>query len=347
MNLDHCDHCGQPVFFENTRCVACGHALAFFPDRAEVCSLGETADGLWRHSETGDTAPKFRLCANYRDFNVCNWVVSASDLNPLCLSCRLTRVIPDLAKSGAKEAWRRLETAKRRLVYSLLALRLPLQSKGEDEDRDLAFEFRADPEPGDVGGAPVLTGHDHGGIVINIAEANDAEREKRRLALGEPYRTLLGHFRHEIGHYYWDRLIAESSLLAPFRERFGDESVDYAESLKRYYAEGPVANGARDTSARMRRVLLGKTGPKRGLIYLHMIDLLETAREFGLTLGGVRRRTLAKRSGRRSKTLVIRAISRHRMDSYLSDGYPFILSDPVIDKLRFIHEAIGPPVAAT
>ena len=166
MKLDYCNHCGLPVFFENTRCVSCDHALAFFPDRMEVCSLDEAADGLWRRADTDAGSPSYRLCANYRDHNVCNWVVPANDPNPQCVSCRLTRVIPDLAKAGAQEAWCRLETAKRRLVYSLLSLKLPLLSKLEDPGGGLAFEFRADPDADDKESAPVLTGHDHGVIVI-------------------------------------------------------------------------------------------------------------------------------------------------------------------------------------
>jgi hypothetical protein len=147
-----------------------------------------------------------------RGNNVCNWAVPAEDEHPLCSSCRLTRVIPDLSDVVNKEAWYQLAVAKRRLVYSLMSLRL--LNRDADPEGGLAFEFLADaPEAG----KPVLTGHANGVITINIAEANDAEREKRRLALGEPYRTLLGHFRHEVGHYYWDRLIAGSDRLSVTR----------------------------------------------------------------------------------------------------------------------------------
>jgi hypothetical protein len=149
-----------------------------------------------------------RLCANYARENVCNWAVAADAPDSLCTSCRLTRVIPDLGRPGNREAWYRLEVAKRRLVYSLVALGCPLASKRDDPARGLAFEFLADPPPG---GAPVLTGHRGGVITLGLAEADDAVRERRRLELGEPYRTLLGHFRHEIGHYYWDRLISGSA----------------------------------------------------------------------------------------------------------------------------------------
>ena len=122
-------------------------------------------------------------------------------------------MIPDLSQPGYKEAWYRLEVAKRRLVYTLLNLGLPLDHKISDPEQGLAYEFLADMP----GATPVLTGHDHGVITLNIAEADDAEREKRRVQLHEPYRTLLGHFRHEVGHYYWERLIAPSDRLETFR----------------------------------------------------------------------------------------------------------------------------------
>jgi len=213
MKVFHCDHCPNLVFFENTQCLSCGHALAFLPDVSDMGSLEPMDGGLWV-SAAKLGRRKYRLCQNYQGENVCNWAVPAGDEHPLCSSCRLTRVIPDLSNVANKEAWYRLEVAKRRLVYSLMALQLPLLSRGDDPERGLAFEFLADTPDAEK---LVLTGHANGVITINIAEANDAKREKRRLALGEPYRTLLGHFRHEVGHYYWDRLIAGSDRLSVTR----------------------------------------------------------------------------------------------------------------------------------
>src|SRR5262249_18263373 len=147
---------------------------------------------LWRRSNAPPEETVYRLCSNYQKHDLCNWVVAADDPNPLCRSCRLTRVIPDLDKPGAVDAWQRLEVAKRRLIYSLLELQLPVQSKVENAE-GLAFEFLADAEPADGEPVRVMTGHNAGVIVIAVAEADDIEREKRRTALGEPYRTLLGH----------------------------------------------------------------------------------------------------------------------------------------------------------
>ncbi len=170
--------------------------------------------------------PAYRLCENYFKENVCNWAVPADDSNPYCLSCRLTGVIPDLGVPGHRESWCKLETAKRRLIYTLLSLGLPLAGKAEAPQKALTFQFLADAP----GAPPALTGHKDGVITVNIAEADDSVREKRRHQMHEGYRTLLGHFRHEVGHYYWDRLIRDEEGVEGFRRLFGDERQDYGEA---------------------------------------------------------------------------------------------------------------------
>src|SRR5262249_16709064 len=87
----------------------------------------------------------------------------------------------------------------------------------------------------DAAEGPIVTGHSAGLIILNLAEADDVERESRRVAFREPYRTLLGHFRHEVGHFYWDLLVAETKLKAPFRLIFGDESRNYQDELRAYH----------------------------------------------------------------------------------------------------------------
>ncbi|MBV8078553.1 MAG: putative zinc-binding metallopeptidase, partial [Planctomycetaceae bacterium] len=218
MKIFHCGHCDQLVFFENTTCVNCGHVLAYLPDQENLGTLEPDGEDRWRSLSTADGIEEraYRLCKNDRDEDVCNWAVPVDDSNPYCLSCRLTRIIPDLSRPGDRAAWARLEASKRRLIYSLLRLDLPLANKMEDPLGGLAFEFLADPDPGTPGAVPVLTGHDGGVITINVAEADDAERERRRHQMHEPYRTILGHFRHEIGHYYWDRLIKDSEWIDAF-----------------------------------------------------------------------------------------------------------------------------------
>ena len=76
-------------------------------------------------------------------------------------------------------------------------------SKFKDAEKGLAFDFLAGSGGTFQEGPQVITGHAQGLITIDIAEADDAERECHRQDMAEPYRTLLGHFRHEIGHHYW------------------------------------------------------------------------------------------------------------------------------------------------
>ncbi len=341
MKIFHCDNCDRLVFFENTRCVNCGHVLAFLPDLAEVRSL---------EPDAGEQ--RYRLCQNYREAQVCNWAVLADDPHPLCLSCRLTRVIPDLSVPGHQEAWYRLEVAKRRVVYSLLNLGLPVVNRLDDPARGLAFEFRADPAPGE---APVMTGHANGVITISVAEADDAERERRRRALGEPYRTLLGHVRHEIGHYYWDRLIANSDRLEAFRAQFGNEQEDYAEALSRHYVEGPPADWQHRFVTAYASAHAWEDWAETWAHYLHMTDALETAAACGLSIRPRRQGepalTTAPTSAGTATGSFDRLIESWFPLTYvlnnlnrglgMPDGYPFVLSPPAIEKLRFVHDTIA------
>src|SRR5258708_20571352 len=193
MKLFECQNCGQPLYFENTRCESCGLSLGYLPERQTVTAL--RLDGPdWR--ALASPRGRYRYCANGAH-GACNWLIAADDPVRYCAACRHNRTIPDLAQSDNLAHWRLVEVAKHRLVYTLLRLRLPLRTRAEDPD-GLAFDFLADGSATPPGAAPVMTGHANGVITINLAEADDAERERRRGQMGEPYRTLLGHFRHEI-----------------------------------------------------------------------------------------------------------------------------------------------------
>lgn len=343
MKLFHCSNCEQLVYFENTQCVNCGSMLAYLPDTMEMGALVPAADGNWTEAKT--SAP-YRQCANYSQENVCNWALPAADPETYCLSCRLNRVIPDLTVPGQREAWARVELAKRRLVYTLLSLGLPVVPKTVDAEAGLAFEFLAD-DP--ATGSAVLTGHDEGVIVLNVAEADDAEREKRRLALGEPYRTLVGHFRHEIGHYYWDRLIKDRPRLAAFRELFGDESVSYEEALKIHYAQGAPAGWQEQFISSYATMHPWEDWAETWAHYLHMADTLDTASACGLSLRPQRADEPALEAADGHPTFdamiadwfpLTHVLNNLNRGLGLSDGYPFVLSAPAIEKLRFVHDTI-------
>ncbi|WP_020472208.1 zinc-binding metallopeptidase family protein [Zavarzinella formosa] len=355
MKTDHCDHCGQVVFFENVQCVKCGHLLAFLPDEMQIGSLEEAEDGLWRKPDAKNNKARYRLCANYTEHQVCNWAVDSDDSNPLCISCRLTQVIPNLNEPGKKEAWYKLETAKRRLIYTLLALKLPITGRLEEPETGLSFEFLSDPEPGTPDAEPVLTGHDNGKIVINIAEADDSEREKRRHAMHEPYRTLLGHFRHEIGHYYWDQLIKDSPRLEAYRHLFGDERADYGEALQKHYKDGAPADWNERFISTYATAHPWEDWAESWAHYLHMSDALETASDCGLHLKPARSdepkmKATAIPVGKQPDSFQVMVNNWYPLTYVLNnlnrgiglpDGYPFVISPPVLDKLRFIHETIS------
>jgi hypothetical protein len=349
----HCDHCGHLLFFENIACVSCGHRLAYLPDLALVGSLDEAGGDLWTSPLTSAAGQRYRLCHNYTAEAVCNWAVREDDDHPLCESCRLTLVIPDLSKPGHREAWYRLEVAKRRLVYTLLALGLPVRNRVDDPEQGLAFEFKADVD--EPSGGPVLTGHADGVITINIAEADDAEREKRKRALHEPYRTLLGHVRHEVGHYYWDRLIAAGPLLETFREAFGDERADYGQALQTHYDQGPPADWPQRFVSSYASAHPWEDWAETWAHYLHMVDTLETAAACGLSLRPRRRDepslpTIPAEGLVAPDTPFGRLIESWFPLTYvlnnlnrglgLPDGYPFVLPQPAIDKLRFVHDTV-------
>ena len=319
----HCNHCQQVVFFESVSCVNCGRQLAYLPDRQAMSAL-----------DAG-----YRPCVNYSQHNVCNWAVPAGDSNDSCLSCRLTRPTPELAYESNRQAWFKLEAAKRRLVYTLRELHLPLDG--------LAFEFRAE-----APGQPVMTGHANGLITINIAEADDAIREQRRANLQEAYRTLLGHFRHESGHYYWDRLVSNSNHLDAFRALFGDERQDYSVALQRHYEQGAPANWQSNFISAYASSHPWEDWAECWAHYLHMTDVTETALSCGLTLRPRhpsdpllepdpkllrRRRFEAAIDAWFSVTYVLNNLNRSLGQQ---DAYPFVLSDPAIEKLRFVHQVI-------
>jgi hypothetical protein len=353
MRIFHCDHCDHLLFFENHSCVSCGRRLAFLPDIQDMGSLDPAGGETWASPLAGASADGYRLCANYTTHDVCNWAIPAGDPHTLCASCRLTRVIPDLSIAGHREAWYRLEAAKRRLVYTLMQLRLPIVSRNDDPAGGLAFEFKADPR--DPAAPAVLTGHASGVITIDIAEADDAERERRRHALHEPYRTLLGHVRHEVGHYYWERLIAGTERLEPFRARFGDETADYAAALQVHYDQGPPADWQRRFVTSYATAHPWEDWAETWAHYLHMTDTLETAAACGVSIRPRRRDEPALQRVPAAAGSPDAAFDRLLASWFpltyvlnnlnrglgVPDGYPFVLSEPAIDKLRFVHDVIA------
>ena len=318
-----CPNCKRRVFFENVVCENCGQQLVFDANSLQM----EKLDEKWR-----------KACFN-RDHGACNWCVSAEG-GAFCLACDLNHVVPDLANPRDNFLWRRVEVAKHRLVYDLLRLRLPVVSKKNDPKSGLWFDFLSDMN----GTIKVMTGHEDGIVTINIAEADDVTREANRTTLHEPYRTLLGHFRHEVGHYYWDRLVKNGPNLQAFRAVFGDEREDYASALQRHYQNGPPADWSTHYVSAYASSHPWEDWAECFAHYLHIIATLDTAAVLPLALGARIWKTLEDAYAESDFGALVDAwlplaesLNELNRSMGVTDAYPFVLSQEVIGKLHTVQ----------
>ena len=315
--------CGAPLQFNDRKCHACGDDTGFDPRIFSVVSL----------DAHGAAVEKLRYCAN-ASWGVCNWVLGETDSHDLCLGCRLNNVIPNLDRPENRRAWIALEQAKKHLIYQILRLRLPVDAV--ENAHPLRFDFVDD----------MLTGHLNGLITVNLNEANPVERERQRQLFGEPHRTLVGHMRHESGHYFWMRLIEHTGRLTTFRRIFGDERRNYADALESHHAQGaPDGWRERHVSA------YASSHPwedwaETWAHYLHMVEALDTAHGMGVRVGNIgggpfdayAKASFPELTDRwRPLTLVMNGMNRALG---LDDFYPFTLSPAAREKMAFVHDTI-------
>jgi hypothetical protein len=362
-------HCGDDhlLFFESCQCIACQRLLGYADDQKAIKAFDPT-DQAGVYQVAGGTQ-LYTPCTNYSQHHVCNAMIplEQSTEQPLCRFCQFNEGIPDLSIEHHQSLWHKLELAKRRTLFTLDALDLPLITKQEDPEIGLSFSFLADKTASDhfttpiEGLAPVFTGHANGLITINIAEADDVARTQARVAMGERYRTLLGHFRHEIGHYYWDLLIRDNEhWLAAFRDCFGDEQIDYQEALDRHYQQGAPANWQNEYISEYATMHPWEDFAETWAHYLHVVDTLETAQSYGLQVKAELRQDdspvisevdlpqddplFGKRSEMKNilKTWVRFSVILNSLNRSmgLPDAYPFVLNKAVENKLTFIHRLI-------
>ena len=333
-------NCGWRIFFENTACLGCKRTLGFDPARREMVSLAPAGADPCLYVSTGKERRQYRLCRNYWEQQVCNWLVPAEQRGDYCLACGLNEAITGLGDPKYRQWWANTEAAKRRLLYTLLKLRLPVISKRDDPKAGLAFAFlhdqRHDP---DAEHEFVGTGHCNGLITVNLLEADDAARESVRAEMNESYRTLLGHFRHESGHYYWQRLVVDAGQVTTFRDIFGDERRDYDQALKDYYAGGPQNNWHTDYISGYARCHPWEDWSETWAHYLHMVDALETARCFNLATANPEHDDLDHCLTEWSAVTIMLNELNRSVGQY--DAYPFVLSKLIMRKLGFVHEVVG------
>ncbi|MFC3668374.1 putative zinc-binding metallopeptidase [Uliginosibacterium paludis] len=328
-----CPRCGQTVFFDNTLCGGCGAALGYLP-RMRRMSEASVDGGL-------------RRCANHALHGFCNWLLEEPEHSWLCLSCRLTRVSPDLSMAGKLEAWQKLEAAKKRVVVTLMQLGLTPEPKHSAEDPlGLSFEF-LDSQPD---ASPVLTGHADGVITLNMAEADDVYREKARVDFGEPVRNLLGHFRHEVAHYLQYRWLAGNErAMDRCRAVFGDERADYASALAAYHQSGPPADWQTRFISAYASAHPWEDWAETCAHVLLVLDAVETAAAWGLRLEGPAATAEPARAGFRPEVehLVVEqwlpvarflnAMSRSMGER---DPYPFLIPDEVLCKMNTVQKLL-------
>jgi len=307
------------------------------------------ADGTFQALHPSANGALYRLCQNELEHGVCSWGVPSTDEERLCYSCRLNETIPNLSKPEAMRAWASLEVAKRRMLYTLLDLGLPIESHLTNPERGLRFAFM---ESGK--NTKVFTGQANGLITINLDEAKDPQREKIRQEMGEAYRTLVGHFRHEIGHFYWDQLIQDSPRLEAFRTMFGDETFEYQKALDRHYHEGPPADWPANFVSAYATMHPWEDWAETWAHYLHMNDTLDTARSYGLVVaqhpldGPAEPSISIPHTDFASFDSLIMSwlpltLALNSLDRSMGhpDSYPFVLSDPALAKLRFVHDVVS------
>jgi hypothetical protein len=327
-----CDHCGLLLFFENTLCLRCGTPQGFLPSRLDLVTL-----------EPGSAdARELRRCAN-AGLAECNWLLDPDEPGDLCLSCRLTRTRPNDADPAGLSGFATTEAAKRRVLAVLLDLGLPVREGAP------AFDLLSSTYE------PVTTGHADGVVTIDLAEADDAIRARRRAELGEPYRTMVGHIRHELGHFYEPVLVDATGARDGFRALFGDERADYGQALDRHYAHGPPPDWPAEHVSAYATVHPWEDWAETFAHYLHIRATTQAAGAFGMLVTGPPEATgtdlmavPAAIGGDDAFSEIIDtwlpltyALNAVNRSMGLPDLYPFTLRPRVIEKLAFVHARVA------
>jgi hypothetical protein len=337
MRLFHCERCGHVVPFAALRCVTCDASLGYVSENRTIRRLHDTT--VPAVYEIDGQEQRVWRCLN--SAWGCNWLVPASSDTEWCRSCRLTRGRPDDARPVAIEAWMVAEAAKRRLLYQLDELSLPVEIRSEGAPDGLVFDLVHLPGEGGI------TGHLDGIVTLDLAETDDRHRDDLRRQLGEPFRTVIGHLRHEIGHHYWGRLVGQTDHLASFRRLFGDERRDYRSAVEQHYAGKTEAwDHTRFVTAYAMSHPL-EDWAETFAHYLHIIDATDTAIAYHLVhndrVGGVvadpsRAGFDAMLDAWRPINAAVNAIAESLGAPAV---YPFEPEGVVVDKLAFVHQQIS------
>jgi hypothetical protein len=324
-------------------CPNCHSLVGYLSDRRDVVVL--VPDGPATYTVDDEAGVLWRcLNASWG----CNWMLPADEGAVWCLSCRLTRGRPDEADPAAVVAWSAAEAAKRRLVFQLGELGLPIEPRSSTAPQGLAFDLVHVP------GTAAVTGHDRGLITLDLSEADERHRDELRRSLGESFRTLIGHLRHEVGHYYFSHLVGEAEQLADFRSLFGDDRIDYVSALDEHYRRARTSAGTADLTTHVTAYAAAhplEDWAETFAHYLHIRDGLQTADGHGLYAAGQEDgvRTI-RRPGtgdvQTFSSILERWLPVAKTINAIADGlgssrpYPFTLSPIVVTKLEFVHARV-------
>ena len=343
MKIFKCGNCDHAIYFENNTCDNCGHITGFRDKNRKMYSFDPESEFLISYYKNVE----YKFCKN-KEHNVCNWLLKKSDPEDYCNACLLNRTIPNLADLDNFEKWQELEVAKHRLVYQLQKIGLAIPSKMRDIN-GLCFDFVAQQNNPNL-----MTGHANGVITILLREADSVLREQMRKQFLEPYRTLIGHLRHEVGHYFWDRLIyTDPNALEEFRVVFGDERVNYGEALQLYYKVGAPSKWETSFISKYATSHAWEDWAETWAHYFHIMGMVESAYFFGLNVKprGKKNELKAKASFDpytiEDFDIIINtcvplsfAVNSINRAMGVPDVYPFTITQPVIEKLKFIHRLL-------
>lgn len=345
MRIFQCGFCNHPLYFENVQCENCGHLCGY----RDINHTMLTFNPAYIKLVSDVDGKAYKYCKN-KTYEICNWLIDEQDEFEFCSACQLNRTIPNLAEAENFDKWKNLEIAKHRLVYQLHKIGLELPSK-LIKNQGLCFDFVANQNNSNL-----MTGHLNGVITILLNEADSVLREQMRKQLREPYRTLIGHLRHEVGHYFWDQLIyTDENTLNNFRQVFGDERTNYSAALQSYYTNGAPANWQQFFISKYAASHPWEDWAETWAHYLHVMDMVETAYFFNLQVAPtnmpLNMNTTAtfdpyikQNFDEVINTCVPLSFALNSINRAMGipDVYLFVISPAVIEKMRFIHQLLLP-----
>jgi len=326
----YCPRCAALVFFDSNSCEICKIRLVFNPAALRFEQLGESSN-----SASG----RVNLCRNGSDYGVCNWLAEQAAHGTLCYGCSFNRTIPNLTRNANIERWKIIEEAKKRLLFSVIRLGLSIRNGWEHPDTGLLFDFLEDKRCSPAAESPfVTTGFFEGVITLNILEADPAMRFAQQKAANEVYRTVIGHLRHEIGHYFYTLCSGKNELNEKLAIFFGDSSIDYAKALNRFYLKGPMHDWTDNYITPYASAHPLEDWAETFGHYLHIHDALETAASYQLINKPIDKISFDQKiSDWRSISIGFNELNR---SMGLSDAYPFVISERVAEKLRVVDDVI-------